>query len=185
MTQCRLGKLAVALDREDRRDRHSRAEVLGRVILNPAHEARRLISEADAEKSVNCEGCITEPGVAVIPVAGASDDFGEASGGCGNNCSRRVERKELQYQCRSLHLLTPATAIGAGRDPLVPEFHSALKQLLGLFFGGRRKDAAVDGVTPQNEDLRFAFLEYELGGHATLFVLPERHGCRKGEAQAA
>jgi hypothetical protein len=45
-----LGKLIVAIDREDDCAALLRACVLGRVIFDPAHERSSLVSEADAKK---------------------------------------------------------------------------------------------------------------------------------------
>ena len=44
----------------------------------------------------------------------------------------------------------------------MPEFHSALQQLLSVLFGRRTGHAALGAVVPKNDDLRFPFREHEL-----------------------
>src|ERR1700682_1335620 len=95
MIQSMLRKLIVAFNRENGRSELFRTDVLGRVVFHPAHESRRLIPEADAQKRINCERRIADPCVPVIPVASASDDFRQAGGGCGDNGSGGFKSKKL------------------------------------------------------------------------------------------
>src|SRR6202140_4380147 len=46
----------------------------------PAHKGSSLVSEADAQKCINREGGVAHPGVAVVPVASAPDDFRQTRG---------------------------------------------------------------------------------------------------------
>src|ERR1700674_1257677 len=93
-----LRKLGVALDREDDRAGSFRIDVFGGVIFDPAHEGSSLLSEADAQKAINCKGGIAHPGVAVIPVARPSDDFRQTRGGRGNDRAGGLKSKKLQRQ---------------------------------------------------------------------------------------
>jgi len=122
--QCLLGKLVVALDREDNWAGRFRMGMLGRATFQPAHEGSGLGLESEAQKSINRKGSIANPGVPVVPVASASDDFRQTrSGGC-NDRSGRFKGKKLQRQGRSVYLIPPPPVVGAGGEPVLPEFHS-------------------------------------------------------------
>src|SRR5690349_3761306 len=75
--------------------------------------------------------------------------------------------------------------VRAGGEPLLPELHRRLKQLLGLSLRERTLDAVRSIGALKEEELRFPFLKYELTSHPSLCVPPERHRCGEGQAQAA
>src|ERR1700722_303472 len=90
-----LWKLRAALDREDDGAGGFRIDVFGRIISYPAHEGSGLISEADAQKGIDREGCIADPGVAVIPIASASDNLGQTCGGRGYDGAGGLKSEKL------------------------------------------------------------------------------------------
>ena len=98
MLQRLLRKLGVALDREDDRAGSFRIDVFGRVIFDPAHEGSSLLSETDAQKCINREGGVAHPGVAVVPVASAPDDFRQTRGWRCNDRAGGLKSKKLQRQ---------------------------------------------------------------------------------------
>src|SRR5712691_5786110 len=75
VVQRQLGNMSLTLDREHHRTRRVPAGVLGRVILEPTQKGRRFVLETDAQKCIDRKGGIAHPGVAIIPVANASDDL--------------------------------------------------------------------------------------------------------------
>src|SRR4029077_7797221 len=107
------------------------------VFLKPIDKSCGFLSEANAEKAINRESRVARPGIAVIPVPNTSNDFRQTGGGSGDDRSGGIESKKLQGQCRSAHLLPPASLVRAGREPIAPEFHRVLKQLFCFRFGGR------------------------------------------------
>src|SRR5215467_1733462 len=119
--QSMFGKLAIAVDGKHYRNRHVRAQMLGCVGFNPIHERPSFFPEADAEERVDSKSRVAYPGVAVIPVPRASNDFGQASGGSGDDRSGGLESEKLQSQDGSLDVLAPASLVRAGRKPLAPE----------------------------------------------------------------
>jgi hypothetical protein len=55
-------------------------QVLG-AVFDPAHEPGRFIGESDAEKGVEGEGGVADPGVTVVPITLASQLLRQAAGG--------------------------------------------------------------------------------------------------------
>src|SRR5215472_9253656 len=124
--------LALAVDGEHNRNRHIRAQMLGCVGFNPAHERRSFFSEADPEECVDSKSCVAYPGVAVIPIPSAPNDFRQAGGRSGNDRSGGLESEKLQSQDGSLYVLSPAALVSARRKPLLPELQGFLENLFGL-----------------------------------------------------
>src|SRR6266567_3445857 len=93
--QCVLGKVLFTRDRENDCSGLLRMGVLGRTIFDPRHEGSSLSFESEAQKSINGKGGIADPGVAVIPVASASNNFRQTRGRRRNNRSSRFEGKKL------------------------------------------------------------------------------------------
>ena len=98
MIQRLLRKIVVTLNRKDDRAGPGRMGVLGRVIFDPAHKGSSLVSEADAQKCINREGGVAHPGVAVVPVASAPDDFRQTRGWRCNDRAGGLKSKKLQRQ---------------------------------------------------------------------------------------
>jgi hypothetical protein len=90
-----LGKLIVACDGEDDRAGRLWMGVLRRVLFDPVHEGGGLILEAQAQKGVDREGGVAHPGVPVVPVASASDDFRQAGGGGCDDRTGRLKGEKL------------------------------------------------------------------------------------------
>src|SRR5262249_2934016 len=99
---------------------------------DPTHETGSFAGEADAKKPINSEGGVAYPGVSIVPVANAADCLGKAGRRGRNDRAGGLERQELQSQCRSVHLLPPASMVRAGREPFSPESNGRLKELLGF-----------------------------------------------------
>ena len=93
-----LGKPVVAINGEHDFAAFPGTRVPGGVLFHPAHEGSSLLFEPDAKKCIDGECGIAHPGVAVIPVASASDDFRQARGGSGNNRSVGLKGEKLQRQ---------------------------------------------------------------------------------------
>src|SRR6516225_3716578 len=180
-----LRDLAVSVNGEEHRNRLIRAEVLGCAALNPIHESCSLFPKANAEERVDCKSRVPYPGVAVIPVPCAPDDFWQAACWSGNDRPGRFEGEKLQSQSGSLHLLSPAPLVGTGRKPLLPELQGSLEKLFGFQFGRRERNRGTGVVSPQNEDLRLPFLKDELRVHTALPVLLQGHRGRKSKGQFA
>src|SRR5260370_1435978 len=183
MVQDHLGNLFRAVAGIHNGSLDSRGRLRRGVISNPTHKAGSVLQKPDSKKSVTGERGIAKPRISVIPIPAAADNFGEARGRRRNYRAGGLEGKKLQGQRGSVHLFAPATAVGAGRKPGLPEFHCALKQLFRFSVRGRRAGAGVlFTVTSKGESLGFSFLEDELSGDSAFSVLHERQG--RGESQA-
>src|SRR5262245_4619659 len=145
-------------------------EVLGCIILEPSDEPRSFLSQADSEKSVDGERRIPNPGKTVIPVASTTNHLGETGGRSGEDGSGRLERKKLQRQSGSLHLLAPTSAVGAGGEPRVPESDGLTQQFFGFLFRRRARNARLLIVRCEKENLRLPFFEPELADNASMSV---------------
>src|SRR3712207_1552380 len=108
--------------------------------LQPAHECCGLLSEPDAQEAVEGKGGVPDPGVAIVPVALAADTLWQAGCGSRDDRSRRLERQELERQCRAVDHLAPAAGVGALRKPPAPIVHGQHEKL--FFFGPRNSNAA-------------------------------------------
>ena len=111
--------------------------MLGDVVLEPVDEAGGFLGEADANEGVDGEGGVAEPGEAIVPVARTADDFGEAGGDGGDDGAGGLEREKLQREGGTLDAIAPAAVIGAGGEPVLPEFYGAFERLGGFCFGVR------------------------------------------------
>src|SRR5215467_10673213 len=113
MVQRLLRKLALAVNRIESGCLRSCPNMLCNVVLDPVDEARCLRREANAKERVNREGCITKPGIPVIPIADSTYDFWQAGRGSSYYRARGLESEQLQGQRRSVHLFPPASPISA------------------------------------------------------------------------
>ena len=133
----------------------------------------------DANEGVHREGGVADPGVAVVPVARAADDFGQAAGRGGDDRAGRLEGEQLQGEGGALDALAPAAAVGAAGEPVLPEFYGALEGLLGFAFGGGRGGRRGFAVVLEDEGFGLAFFENEFRGDAARAVgLQRRHRWR-------
>src|SRR5580693_1011425 len=93
MIQRVFGGYAFAEDREYRGECLAGVRMFGGVMLQPIHEAGGFFGESQTHECVYGEGGIANPSKAIVPVAGAADDFGKAGGGGGDDRSRGLERE--------------------------------------------------------------------------------------------
>ena len=131
-----LGGYRLAIDCENGGELNAAVGMLADVVLQPVHEAGGFIGEAEADKRVDGEGGVANPGEAIVPVARAADDFGEAGCRRGDDRTGGFEGEELEDESRALDALAPAAAIGTVGEPVLPKFYGALEGLLGFAFGG-------------------------------------------------
>src|SRR3712207_2737689 len=94
--------------------------VLLDAVPEPAHEVLRLLLEADGDQGVEGEGGVPEPGIAVVPVALATDPLGQAHRRRGYQGARWIVDQQLQHERRATVDLAPPSVIGATRDPTPP-----------------------------------------------------------------
>src|SRR5207253_9915300 len=94
---------------------------------HPAHEGGRLVRVAEAHEPVERERRVTDPGVAIVPVAPGPDRLGETEGRRGDDRAVLPRGEQLQRQRRAVHHLAPATPVRAARDPATPEVHRLLE----------------------------------------------------------
>jgi hypothetical protein len=134
--------------------------------LQPLHEPRRLLGEADPQQRVEGERGVPDPGVAVVPISHASQLLGEAAGGRRDDGARGLEREKLEDQRGAVDDLAPAAAVGALREPSPPELDGGLEQLGRLV--ARRGQATSDarGGPPEHERRALPLREHKPGGDA-------------------
>src|SRR6201995_3293257 len=101
--------------------------MFGGILFNPAHKGAGFFLEADAEKCVDGKRCVAHPGVSVVPVALSSDYFRQTGRWRSDDGSGRLKSQQLERQRRTVDLVTPAPAISALREPLLPEPHGIFK----------------------------------------------------------
>src|SRR5262245_7006277 len=80
--------------------------------IHPIHEHRRLFGQSYSEKSIECEGGVSNPGVSVIPIAAASDYFRKTTGRRRDNGACRRISEQLERQRGALNHLAPAAGVG-------------------------------------------------------------------------
>src|SRR5882672_12896126 len=74
----------------------------------PVHETRGLFGQSYPEQSVEREGGVPNPGVSVIPVAGASNRFRQAASRRRDNRACWRIGEQLERQRRAMHHFAPA-----------------------------------------------------------------------------
>src|SRR6266478_6747107 len=163
--------MTVAVDGEDDWQPLPRVRAHVRTILNPIDKIRGFRRKADTQKRVNRKGRVAQPGIAIIPIARATDHFGKTGRGSCDDRPRRFKRQQLEHERGSLYQFTPTAPVSAARDPVLPEFHRTLKQLFGLLRRRRTEGSRIRVIISQSEDLRLAFLDHEIGANSALAVL--------------
>src|SRR5215475_6491116 len=95
----------------------------------PIHETRGLFSQPYSEQPIEREGRVSNPGVSVIPVTGASNGFGQtASRRRYNRACWRIG-EQLERQRGTMHHFAPAAGVCAFRDPAKPVCYGTLEIL--------------------------------------------------------
>src|SRR5215212_172181 len=82
-----LAKLSPAVYAVDRLEQTAGATA---ALLEPAHKFMRLVPKADTGEDEHSEGCIPEPGVAIVPVVSSFHCVRQSHGGSRNQCSGGV-----------------------------------------------------------------------------------------------
>src|SRR5215469_5879470 len=103
-------------------------------VVDPQLETGCFLYKAKAHHCVKCEGGVAEPGVAIIPVAAATNLFGQAECGRRNDRSMLAISKELQQQGGTAHHLPPPARIVRLRDPLSPVLCGLSKSRFDLIY---------------------------------------------------
>src|SRR5690348_9624887 len=67
-------------------------------LLQPAHELLGLARQSQAQEGVEGESRVTDPGVAIVPIAHPADLFRKTAGWCRDDRSCRRESQQLQRQ---------------------------------------------------------------------------------------
>ena len=175
MVQSFFRDVGFPFDCQQRREGHSRTQVMRRIFLDPVHESGSFFFETDSKKTVNSECGIPQPRVAIVPVAAVSNHLREACRRSRDDRPRRLVGEKLQCQRRSLNLFSPAPVIGAGRQPPVPELHRLLKQFFGLTFCRRTRHAGPGFGRVENKDFRLPLLQTESGDNTAVSVETQRY----------
>ena len=105
-------------------------------FVQPVHVPADLLGEAEAEQRVHRERRVAHPGVAVVPVAGSADQFGQRGGGCGDHRAGRRVRHELQRDGRAFDHLPPAAGVAGAFEPAPPVVPGPFEHALDLFRAG-------------------------------------------------
>src|SRR5262245_26840826 len=83
----------------------------------PFPKRRCLLSQADAQETIDREGCIANPCVTVIPVANATDRFRQTARRRRDDGSSRFIGEKLERERRAMHGLPPSSRIRALGEP--------------------------------------------------------------------
>ncbi len=92
-----------------------------RDLADPLHKAFTIFDVACQEQSIGGKACITDPGVAVVPVADAADLLRQRCGWCCDHRACRYIGQEFQRHRAAHHGLLIGTAVATTRSPGTPE----------------------------------------------------------------
>jgi hypothetical protein len=110
VTERHLGDVVAAVDRVHDHHIAFRGGLLA-PLLQPVHEARRLLEETEPHQAVHRERGIAQPGVAVVPVPRAAGFLRQRGGRGGDQGARGVIDEKLEREGGALHHLTPAARV--------------------------------------------------------------------------
>src|SRR5262249_13739328 len=160
------------------------ARPLDRPLLQPSHELLGLVHEAEPHQPIQRERRIPDPGVAVIPVAHATDLLRETAGGCRDHGPGRREGQELEHHGRAVHEFTPAPGMAEGSQPLPPVVQGFGQE--GLPRQARFQEGPVMSILQVLQDKRGALarLQHKFD-HYSLGVTGQREATDQGELHRA
>src|SRR4030095_6470525 len=126
-------------------------------VQRPTEKSQRLLRTPDAIERVNCERRVTQPRIAIIPVALAAYDLRQRRG------RRRHERatlkviEQLERQRRAAHYLFPSPFLPDARGPAPPCVARRDQRVLRR----QRLIPAADGAAPAQCQMQtVAFSEF-------------------------
>ncbi len=175
MVEGHLGEVLAAVDAVE-----DLQALLGGVLaagLEPVHERRRFLGEAEAHQGVEGEGGVAHPGVAVVPVAGVADGLGQRRRGRRHQRPGGLVDQQLEAQRRALDHLPPPPLVARLAQPTVPVPHGGLEQPVGL----AHLDGAWGSVPGEQQVGPLAGVEVEAGDGGGAFD-PKRHGGAQHQA---
>ncbi len=156
-----LGQLRAPVDPVHDLQRAARPVApLAHAVVEPGHERRGLLGEAEPQQAVERERGVADPRVAVVPVALAAELLGQRAGRRGDDRAGRGERQQLERQRRAVDHLAPAAAIARVREPVAPVADGGLERSERLALGERPADV-VGGHAFEHERLRRPRVELE------------------------
>src|SRR6266545_2882333 len=182
MAERLLGELATSVDAVHRLKRIAgHVHPFPEAVREPVHESPCFLREPEPKKSVEGEGRVPNPGVAVVPVALPADLLREARRRSGDDGPRRLVGEQLQRQSRPMHHLAPAPAVAGLGQPAAPVIDRPFVRFAGLPFGVLAR-YIVACYLLKNERDALAGLQSELAVHA-LLVAGDRPGGLERQAE--
>ena len=157
MRQLGFRQFLLAIDGIEDVEFHRFATAIAHPSAQPLHVVVGFIDKAQAHERVNGERGISDPRVAVIPIALAAGGFRQAEGGGGEDRTVATRGQQFQGEGGAIDDFPPAPAIVGFADPAAPVFEGALHAQLAGAFGKTRIVAAAE-----HERGGFIVLEGEL-----------------------
>lgn len=149
-------------------------------VAQPARELRRLLGEPQVEQGTHGQGAVTDPGVAVVPVAFTPDLFGQAHGGGGDGSTCGCVGEQLERDGRAVHHPRPPAAIPGGAHPALPEFHHVPEPLHRRVRGDRRRRVTVGSADGEHRCGHLARPQGHRTPHVPAVLLQGEGALQKG-----
>src|SRR4029450_5045929 len=117
-------------------------------VAHPKSKSGCLLGEPKTEQRVYREGCISNPGVPIVPVTFAAYLLGQRRRRCRDNATARRVRHELQRDRGPLERFAPPSGIGALREPGPPKPNGLVEEIPNLATPAYSRGGRVTGLTP-------------------------------------
>src|SRR5260370_20995209 len=97
-----------------------------------AHELFGLLGESETQEGIDSECRIPDPGVAVVPVTSAANDFRQAARGRCNDRASGFVRQQFESEGGTVNYFAPPAGVPGMGEPSLPKCNGSAEQLLGL-----------------------------------------------------
>ncbi len=128
MRQLPFGEVPFAADAEHDLQVSAAVERAGRGGGHVVEELIGLVGAGRDPQGFDREGSVADPGVAVVPVAGAAHHLGQRSGGRRADRAGRREGERLEHPSAVVHQVSPRTHVGLVEvRPRLPRRHGVVQ----------------------------------------------------------
>ena len=140
-----------------------------RGVHEPPEERRRLVTTAELEERFDREGGVTDPAVAIVPVALAADRLRQGRRRCRRDGAGWREDEQLERERATHDSIAPGTGVREPCRPPLPEGRGTVEPRFDM--GARGKDEWLVARGDEAQESTAARRHLEPSAHAAVTIL--------------